>query len=356
MMKHGADIYSYAKKMKCSPAEVVDFSSNINFVEPKIKIKNLNLVVSKYADSSYSALKNAISKSYNIDIEKMALYNGASSAIFSLVKHLKTKKVYLYSPLYSEYEKAIPKKRKIIKINRFKNLYEVPAEGSTVIFSNPSTPEGKYYNLQKLFKIWKKQKCKVILDESFLEFENLKSYGKDIDSYEDLYIIQSFSKFYSCGGVRIGAIFSNKKNIKKLQTPIWNLSSFDVAILTQRLKDIKFKIKSQKQHNTNKEYLKDILQRSNLFEEIFESDSNFYLTKSKRASKIFNYLLKHKILVRSCESFDYLDESYLRFAVKNKKDLNLLAKVLEVKYKWYEKPLNQILHTIEKLKPKKDNI
>ena len=333
-MKHGANIYKYAKKLQCKTNEIIDFSSNINSYHPNITITPTKNMLVKYADTNYSKLKKTISNKYEIKTSQIALYNGATSAIFELVKSLKEKTVYLYAPLYGEYEKACTESnKKIFKINRFDSLNTKPKKNSIVIFVNPSTPDGKYYDLEKLFGMWEKRNCTVILDESFLEFEDLKSFRDKINSYKKLYIIQSFSKFYSCAGVRIGAIFSNTKNIKKLKTPIWNLSSFDVEFLTDRLNDKIFTKRSKKLHKTHKKELLKILQNSKLFDEIYESDSNFFLTKSTKAKEIFNYLLKEKILVRTCESFDFLDDAYLRFGVKDrymhdklKKGFNALTK------------------------------
>jgi len=283
----------------------------------------------KYADTDYSSLKKVISKTYKIQKNQMALYNGATSAIFSLLHVLPQKRVTMYAPLYGEYEKASKELgKKIVKINRFKNLYKKPKKNSIVVFVNPSTPDGKYYDLKRLLKLWKKQNCTVILDESFIEFENLQSFRDEINSYKKLYIIQSFSKFYSCAGIRIGAIFSHKKNIQKFKTPIWNISSFDAEFLKQRLLDKKFVSKSQKLHKKNKKELYNILKNSNLFEKIYKTDSNFFLTKSSQSKKIFQHLLKHKILVRTCGSFDFLSDDYLRFGVKNKKMHKELQKML----------------------------
>jgi len=317
-MKHGANIYKYASQLGCKNDEIIDFSSNINSYHPDITITLTNSMLVRYADSSYSVLKKAITQKYQIKKNQIALYNGATSAIFELLRSLKEKKVYLYAPLYGEYEKAsVDAKKKIIKIDRFKNLDAKPKKNSIVIFVNPSTPDGKYYNIKKLFGIWRKQNCTIILDESFLEFEGLKSFRDEISSYKKLYIIQSFSKFYSCAGVRIGAIFSHKSNIKKLQTPMWHLSSFDAEFLTQRLKDKEFDKKSKKLHKQNKKKLLKILKNSNLFSKIYKSDSNFILVKSLKAKEIFEHLLEHKILVRTCGSFDFLSDDYLRFGVKD---------------------------------------
>jgi len=315
-MKHGANIYKYASAIGCKPHEIIDFSSNINLYNPKIDMAITNDMIVKYPDASYSKLKDAIKKKYGVKKSQIALYNGATTAIFELFKTLKEKIVYLYAPLYGEYEKA-QKNKKIIKINRSENIEAKVKKNSIVVFVNPSTPDGKYYDLKKLFTYWKEQNCSIILDESFLEFEELKSFRDEIKRYKKLYIIQSFSKFHSCAGVRIGAIFSHKNNIKKLHTTLWNLSSFDEKFLTERLLDIEFKKQTHKLHKKQKKELYKILKDSNLFDKIYESDSNFFLTKSKNAKEIFELLLKNKILTRTCGSFDFLDNNYLRFAVKN---------------------------------------
>ncbi len=317
-MKHGGDIYTIAKKLKCSPKEIVDFSSNINAYHPKTDITLTNSMLVPYSDTSYKELKNIIAKKHHLKRSQISLFNGATSAIFELFKTLKPKDVYLYAPLYGEYEKAAKlNKKHIYTINRLSNLYTKPKKRSIVVFVNPSTPDGKYYSLKKLFAIWKKQKCIVILDESFLEFQSLKSWRKQINSYNKLYIVNSFTKFYACAGVRIGALYSNKKNIKKLHTPLWNLSSFDVAFLSSRLQDTKFEKKSKKLHISNKKELLNILKSAQLFSRIYKSDTNFFLVRSPQAKKIYKYLLKEKILLRRCESFDFLTQNYLRFAVKD---------------------------------------
>ncbi len=46
-MKHGANIYKYAKKLQCKTNEIIDFSSNINSYHPNITITPTNEYVSK---------------------------------------------------------------------------------------------------------------------------------------------------------------------------------------------------------------------------------------------------------------------------------------------------------------------
>jgi len=326
-MKHGANIYKYAKKINSKPKDIIDFSSNINFYNKPLKLTLTNKLITSYADTNYTKLKKTIAKKFSLKRSQVQLYNGASSAIVELIKSLKNKKIYLYAPLYSEYERA-SKDKQIIKINRFKDFNQKVSKNSTVVFVNPSTPDGHYYALNKLFRMWKKQNCTIIIDESFLEFESLKSMRMYIKDYKKLYIIQSFSKFYSCAGIRIGAVFSHKTNIKRLKVPMWNISSFDANFLNIRLKEKSFLKKSKKLHKTQKKQLYKILKDTNIFDKIYKSDTNFILTKSNKAKQIFKYLLEHKILTRTCKSFDFLDENYLRFGVKDIKKHKILKRIL----------------------------
>jgi len=317
-MKHGADIYKYAKKIGCEPEEILDFSSNINAFKKEVKLEISNDIVHKYADNSYPALKETIAQRYAIKTNQIALFNGATSAIHLLFSALKPKSVYLYAPLYSEYEKAaIATKKHIYKINRLSENPYIPEDDSIVVFVNPSTPEGYYEeNLAEMMQEWMERDCIIIIDESFLEFEALVSMRTQINEYKKVYIIQSFSKFYGCAGVRIGAVFAHKKAIQKLHIPLWSISSLDSAFLQERIADEAFIEKSLLFHKEQKAELIEILEASNLFDEIVESESNFILTHSLRADEIFTHLLEHKILVRSCGSFDYLSNEWLRFGVK----------------------------------------
>ncbi len=328
-MKHGANIYKYAKQIGCSSDAIIDFSSNINLYQPKATLKITNAEITKYAQSHYKRFKKVIAQKYAVATAQIALFNGATAGIYALLHQLKQKKVVLYAPLYGEYEKAaLESQKKILKINRLQNLDAKVPKKSIVIFVNPSTPDGKFYALETLFSYWKKQKCTIILDESFLEFEAHPSLRGMINEYEKLYIVQSFSKFYSCAGVRIGAIFAHKKSVEKLQTPLWNISSLDVKFLQVRLQESAFDKRSLQLHAQQKEELRAILQKSQLFEEIVQSDANFILTKSSQAEVIFTHLLQHKILTRTCGSFDFLSNAYLRFAVKDKDSHRQLKKAL----------------------------
>lgn len=325
---HGGDIKGFALDLGCTQEEVVDLSSNINFIKPKNKIDFNALDISSYPD--YEELYKSIAALYDVDTRQIELFNGGSSAIFSLFRHFKTKDVSIYSPAYLEYKKAaVTFGYKIELINRFTDMNRPVKEGSLVVFVNPSTPEGTFYKIDTLMKQWIEKKCTILIDESFLDFTPYPSALKYLQSYDDIYILKSMTKFYSSAGIRVGAVISSKENIQELKQtqPLWKISQFDSHYIQEMLKDEEFTDISKTLNTLNKEYLIKILQEFRYTQQVFDSSANFVLLQLKGMdAQTFQELLKpYRIMVRDCSNFDFLDKSYVRIAVKSTDDLEKLA-------------------------------
>lgn len=312
--------------------EYIDFSSNINFVKPHINIDLNTLEISSY--SNYEKLYDNIAKLYGVKKSEIELFNGRSSAIFSLFRHLQLKECFIYAPISLEYKKTAQLfGYETTIINRFLDINEPIKENSLIIFTNPSIPDGTYHNIETLFSLWAKANATIVIDESFLDFTNQKSAIELLKCYPKLYILKSMSEFYGNAGIRIGLIVSNKIAISNLKQtePLWKLSHYDSHFLIEALKDKNFKKIAKALNTKNNILLEQILIDSNLFEKVYPSSGNFILGKLKniKAQTLQNYLLDCKIYIKDCSHFDFLDDSYVRFAVKNTKDLEVLEKALQ---------------------------
>ena len=332
--EHGGNIIQFAKQLNCNVKDVIDLSSNINFIKANINLDFTQEDISPYPD--YTKLYKILSKKYKLSSKKMELFNGGSSAIFSLLKFLDLKKCTIYSPAYLEYKKAAKIfSYKIHLINRFDNIYENKNinKNTLVIFVNPSTPDGLYYDMDKLMKIWMKQKATILIDESFLDFTKNESYSKYIKHYDKLYILKSMTKFYSSASIRLGVILSSKKNIAKLKIyePLWKISHFDSLYIQDVLKDDTFYNNTLNLTCENKLYLENFLLSYDFIERIYISHVNFILIKLKniKAKEFQNKLKEHKILIRDCSNFDYLNNYHIRIAVKNRNYLYKLKQALD---------------------------
>lgn len=330
--EHGGQIEKFAFDLGCSVSEIIDLSSNINFIKPQINIDFNTLDISSYP--TYDKLYEKISSNYGVKSSQIELFNGGSSAIFTLFRHLALETCTIYSPAYLEYKKAaLNFGYELNTINRFENINENVKENSLVIFVNPSTPDGKYYDVEELIQTWIKKSCTILIDESFLDFCDKPSSIKYLETYDKLYILKSMTKFYSSAGIRVGTIVSTKENIEKLKEfePMWKLSQFDSNYLQAALDDKLFKNLSKEINIKNKIELENILRNSSLIEEIFESSANYVLVKLKNLSaKEFQEKLKpYKIMVRDCSNFDYLNSSDVRIAVKSSSANEILQRALK---------------------------
>ncbi|HEY8159909.1 MAG TPA: aminotransferase class I/II-fold pyridoxal phosphate-dependent enzyme [Methylobacter sp.] len=330
-MNHGGNIYRFAERLGCLPEQVLDFSANIN---PKqaVDLSCLQDVsLTPYADPDYRLLKLAIHQRYpspaGVDFE---LFNGASAAIFALLRCLQPKDLVLYTPLYGEYAHiAAELGCTVHNINRLNGVMADIPERSTVIFVNPSTPDGQLYAMSDLLAKWQAANCTIIIDESFLDFCQADSVAEQIAHYDKLYVIKSLSKFYGCAGIRVGFVWAAAAAIKGLKRlePAWKLSSLDMAYMQQALANTAFIEQTRKQTERLRDLLYQALQDSGLFDKIYPGQANFLLA---RLANLDGYQLQEqlepaRILIRVCDNFEGLDKSHVRFAVKDEQAIARLA-------------------------------
>ncbi len=329
--KHGGDVKGFALEVGCDLTEVVDLSSNINFIKPDISIDFNTIDISSYP--TYDELYNNIARLYGIENTELELFNGASSAIFSLFRFFDTRLCYIYSPAYLEYKKAaVTFDYQVELVNRFVDLDTEVIENSLVVFVNPSTPDGSFYDIEALLSKWMKKNCTILIDESFIEFTMQKPCLEYINKYDKLFILKSLTKFYNCAGVRIGSVISSAENIEKIKKyePMWKISELDMSYVNEVIKDKKFPQISKAINITNKEYLIKILKEFKYTNHIFDSSANFVMVQLKTINaQEFQELLKpYKIMIRDCTNFDFLDDEFVRIAVKSTKNIDKLKEAL----------------------------
>jgi threonine-phosphate decarboxylase len=330
-MNHGGNIYQFARRLGCLPEQMLDFSANIN-PRQAVDLNCLqNVQLTPYADPDYGLLKHAVRQRYpapvGVDLE---VFNGASAAIFALLRCLQPKDLVLYTPLYGEYVHIAEELSCTVhNINRFSRLMAGIPKHSTVIFVNPSTPDGQLYDMQDLLTKWRAADCTIIIDESFLDFCEADSVAEHIKYYGKIYVIKSLSKFYGCAGIRIGFILAATAAINELKRlePAWKLSSLDMAYMQQALANTAFIEQTRQQTAHLRNLLHQTLQESGLFDKIYPGRANFLLA---RLATIDGYQLQaqlesSRILIRVCDNFEGLNKSHVRFAVKDEQAIALLA-------------------------------
>lgn len=335
-MTHGGNIYLWAQRFGCRPEDVVDFSANIN-PEQAIDTKRVEIPsLTPYADPDHTDLKRSLAARYPYpDAADLEIYNGASAAIFALIRFLQPSDIVCYAPLYGEYEKvATALGANLHFVNRLAATEATIPEGSTVIFVNPSTPDGQLHDMQEYLEQWQARRCNVIVDESFLDFCKAESVAARIPQFDNLYLIKSLSKFYGCAGIRIGFIVAAADAIRALRQfePAWKLSTFDAAYIQHALANREYIAQTRESTLRRRQRLQQVLEESGWFQRIYPGQANFLLAELAGhgdGHSLQQHLAPWNILLRVCDTFTGLDRRHVRFAVKDEAAIEHLAGALQ---------------------------
>ena len=99
-------------------------------------------------------------------------------------------------------------------------------ENGGIIFPNPNAPTSIYEDLDFVEDILKhNQDVIVIVDEAYIDFAG-KSAIELVNKYDNLIVVQTFSKARSMAGMRIGYAISNPTLIKYLNDAKYSFNSY----------------------------------------------------------------------------------------------------------------------------------
>ncbi|MBN1638388.1 MAG: aminotransferase class I/II-fold pyridoxal phosphate-dependent enzyme, partial [Ignavibacteriales bacterium] len=288
---------------------------------------------------------------FDVAQENIVVGNGAAELIKSLMNILKGTFGIAY-PTFQEYPNRLPKERvkyfKPFEISDspfygYKELEMISKEVDNIILINPDNPSGNFVKKNDVIKLvdnLKKQKKRLILDESFMDFaenpidESLLNYDI-IKKYDNLIIVKSISKSYGVPGFRLGVVISSDLEIIskiKNDVSIWNINSFGEYFMQIFGKYQKDYVKSCKlicaERNNMYEKLKTIS-----FIEVYPSKANYFLCRLSEkytATELTKLLLtEHNILIKDLTGKPGLESGeFIRIAVRDSLDNNTLIKVL----------------------------
>lgn len=204
-------------------------------------------------------------------------------------------------------------------------------ENGGVIFPNPNAPTALYMELDKVEDIIKhNQDVVVIIDEAYIDFGG-KSALEFVNKYENVLVVQTFSKSRSMAGMRIGYAFGNEKLIKALNDVKYSFNSYtmnatSLAYGVCAVKDKQYFEKCVNEIIKTRQYSAQKL--TELGFTFPESKANFIFAthKSVPAAKIFEELKKRNIYVRYFNK--PVIDNYLRITIGTKEQMNKLFEAL----------------------------
>lgn len=202
-----------------------------------------------------------------------------------------------------------------------------------VIFPNPNAPTGELMSLSAVEEILlANPDVIVVVDEAYIDFGGVSALPL-IDRYENLIVVQTFSKSRSLAGSRIGFAMTNPTLIKYLNDVKYSFNSYTMDTITIEAGTASIRDRGYFEETRNKiiatrEWTKKELKRLGFA--FGDSKSNFIFASHEKvqAEDIMKELREHDIYVRHFTKPSRI-RNYLRISIGTDEEMKTLIDCLE---------------------------
>jgi histidinol-phosphate aminotransferase len=301
--------------------------------------RNLN----RYPDPHQREIKDKLAVSKSCFPEQIFLGNGSDEAIDLIIKAIcepKVDNILILPPTYGMYQVCADIQQVEVRKSNLTNHYQLDLDDiaskvddntKAIWVCSPNNPSGNLILASTIeFLLETYPSTLIIVDEAYIDFSSQVSFITQLNKYENLVILQTFSKAWGMAGLRVGMAFADAELIKilnKIKYP------YNLNLESQRLI-----LKALDNEGKKDKYVERILkERFSLFKKLMEldivrriypSDSNMLLVDFKDAKKVFDYLIENKVIVRD-RSNVALCEDCLRISVGTAAENRALMDELE---------------------------
>ncbi len=294
---------------------IIKLNANENPYPPSPEVKKAISefdfdTLKKYPDANSMELKSALAENYNIKTENVFVGNGSDDVLaLAFMSFFNSNKPILFPDItYSFYPVwcslfNIPYENPALDDNFRIVLKDYEKENGGIIIPNPNAPTGIGENLSFIEELLQKnQDVIVIIDEAYVDF-GCESAIPLIEKYNNLVVVQTFSKSRSLAGLRVGAAFASKELISILEAVknsynSYTLDSLALVGATASVKDKKYFEETIKKIINTRENA--VCEFKKLGFKTYESKTNFLLVSHEKihAKDIFLKLKEKDIFVR----------------------------------------------------------
>ena len=191
-----------------------------------------------YSDIQTTALSDAIASRYGLSVDQVITSNG-SDEVLSFAFQAFGEKGVAFADItygfYSVWADLYGCPARIVPLNAD---FTVPLEQfmtnrETIFLANPNAPTGIALPLSDIRRLLESNPDQVIVvDEAYVDFGS-ESAATLIDEYENLLVVQTFSKSRQLAGGRLGFAMGNKELIADLNRIKFSFNPYNVNSLTQ---------------------------------------------------------------------------------------------------------------------------
>jgi len=335
--EHGGNIHKVLRENGRKSTGMIDFSANINPLGPPEWLRytisaSLEEII-HYPDPENSEFSQAISEFTGVGVESIVVANGTTELLYLIARVIPAKRALIPVPSYVDYVKAsqlanLPVTTfELSESNDFKLCIDdfktqiLPDD--IVIIGTPNNPTGTICDRKELLSLASEfPETIFVFDEAFLDFiVGGSSLG---GCAPNIITINSMTKFYAVPGLRVGyGVFSPfLAELVRETLPPWTVNSLAQAVGAKALKDNKYQSITRKKC---RELCIELETGLKSFTELklYTPSVNFILIKLKNGhncSRLADFCLDHGIMIRKCDNYNGLDSSFIRIAVRTRRE------------------------------------
>lgn len=296
----------------------------------------------RYPDPLQRKLKEKIAEIKGIPPERLFLGNGSDEPIDLLIRAFcepGKDRMLQIEPTYGMYQVAAEINNvEVVKVP-LTDSYQLDAtalieritpETKLIFLCSPNNPSGNALDAEEVRKILEHYEGPVVVDEAYIDFAPGLSMLHDLEKYDNLILLQTFSKAWGMAGIRLGMAFADEEIIRilnKIKYP------YNINILTQQ-KVLEMLV----QPALKETWVRTLIGERNrlagelsgipFVEKVWPSDANFFLVTMKNAREVYLYLVEKGIIIRD-RSQIRLCENSLRITVGTKEENRILVEAMK---------------------------
>jgi histidinol-phosphate aminotransferase len=295
----------------------------------------------RYPDPYQHQVKNAISTIKGITAAHIFLGNGSDECIDLLYRCFcepQKDNVIICPPTYGMYEVSANindiEIRKAPLLDNFQldlihleNL--VDANTKLIWICSPNNPTANSINRADILTVLNNFNGIVVIDEAYINFSKQKTFVQELGEYENLVVLQTFSKAWGLAALRLGMAFASLEIIAVMNKvkPPYNINQATQDLALKALQEVEQVNDMIAELVDMRNALSTVIAQIPTVEKVYPSDANFILVKIADARKVYEFLLTKGIVVRDRSSVKLCDDC-LRITIGTEQENTLLVDAL----------------------------
>ena len=291
-----------------------------------------------YPDPKTSTLLTTIADKYGISKDEVIVGNGSDEILaFSFFAFSDKTPGVCFSDItygfYEVYADLYNLQKEIIPLGE--NFEVVPEsfynKNKTIFIANPNAPTGKCLPLSDIEEILKHNPDNVVVvDEAYVDFGG-ESTVPLIHKYDNLLVIQTFSKSRSLAGSRLGMAIGNKELIADLNKIKYSFNPYNINRLTllageASMRDTEYFDACRNKIIAIRE--KTAIELKAMGFEVLDSKTNFLFARhsSISGSDLYEKLKENGILIRHFKKDRISD--FIRITIGSEEEMNKFVEII----------------------------